>query len=42
MAGALASAREAVRVYNKHGITDATSQAAVDLLRKLEGGCKVM
>ena len=38
MAGALASAREAVRIFNNHGITDATSQAAVDLLRKLEGG----
>ena len=36
--GALESARESVRIYNKHGIDDATSQKAVDLLRKLEGG----
>ena len=38
MAGALASAREAVRIFNKHGVTDATSQAAINLLRGLEGG----
>ena len=38
MAGALASAREAVRIFNNNAVTDATSQAAVDLLRKLEGG----
>ena len=38
MAGALASAREAVRISNKHGVTDAASQKAVDLLRHLEGG----
>src|SRR6056300_1751743 len=37
-AGALASAREAVRIFNKHGVTDAQSQGAVDLLRILEGG----
>ena len=38
MAGALASAREAVRIFNNHDINNATSQAAVDLLRELEGG----
>jgi len=38
MAGALESAKEAVRIFNNHGITNATSQAAVDLLRGLEGG----
>jgi len=38
MAGALASAREAVRIFNKHGVNDAMSQAAVNLLRELEGG----
>ena len=37
MAGALESAREAVRIYTKHGVTDAASQEAVDLLRELEG-----
>jgi hypothetical protein len=38
MAGALASAREAVRIFNKHGDNDTMSQSAVDLLRALEGG----
>jgi hypothetical protein len=38
MAGALESAKEAVRIFNNHGITNATSQAAVDLLQGLEGG----
>jgi tetratricopeptide (TPR) repeat protein len=38
MAGALASAREAVRIFNNHDINNATSLAAVDLLRGLEGG----
>jgi tetratricopeptide (TPR) repeat protein len=38
MARALASAREAVRIFNKHGVTDSIiSQKAVDLLRHLEG-----
>ena len=38
MAGALASAREYVRIFTKHGITDAVSQATVHMLRDLEGG----
>ena len=38
MTGALASAKEAVRIFTKHGITDAVSQQAVDLLRDLEAG----
>jgi len=37
VAGALESAREAVRIYNKHGFEDSESQGAVDLLRELEG-----
>jgi hypothetical protein len=38
MAGALESARESVRIYNANGVTDAMSQAAADLLHRLEGG----
>ena len=38
MGGALASVREAVRIFTKHGVTDSVSQAAVDLLRELEDG----
>ena len=41
MAGALASVREAVRIFNDHGVTDATSQEAVDLLRELEASQKL-
>jgi hypothetical protein len=36
-AGALESAREAVRIYTMHGVNDAASQNAVGLLRVLEG-----
>jgi serine/threonine-protein kinase len=39
-AGALESARESVRIFNKHGVNDAESQAALDQLiqfRRLEG-----
>ena len=36
-AGALESAREAVRIYTMHGVNDSFSQHAVDLLRELEG-----
>jgi hypothetical protein len=37
MAGAIVSVREAVRISTNHGATDASTQAAVDLLRILEG-----
>jgi len=40
-AGALESARKAVRIFNDHGVTDATSQEAVDLLRELEASQKL-
>jgi len=36
-AGALESAREAVRINSIHGVNDSSSQDAVDLLRELEG-----
>ena len=37
VAGALESARECVRIYDKHGITDEHSQNAGDMVMRLEG-----
>jgi hypothetical protein len=37
VAGALESARECVRIYDKLGITDTVSQRAGDMLMELEG-----
>ena len=37
VAGALESARECVRIYDKLGITDESSQNAVDMAMRLEG-----
>jgi tetratricopeptide (TPR) repeat protein len=37
LAGALESARECVRIYDKHGITDEYSRYAGDMVMKLEG-----
>jgi hypothetical protein len=38
IAGARGSAKESVRIFNKLGVADTASQAAVDLLHRLEGG----
>ena len=37
VAGALESARECVRIYDKHGITDEYSRYAGDMVMRLEG-----